>query len=316
MGKNIVNTKKALILSGGSVKGAFQAGAFKAVVESGFKPDFIYGISVGSLNGAFICNEAGIQNVSFTHIDWESISTHLIQFWRENITRPEDIAFKFNSASLFAHIWFEKFHGLLNTIPIQSLIKKTIDVQALKNSPVGFQVGAVNISNGEIVYADPFMDNFIDYLFASSAIPIIMPVVFVGKDLNNPCVDGGLRDVAPLKRAIDSGADEIICIVCYPEKFEGGNFNPRNLGQLAERIMDVAINEITNNDIEWAAFFNKYLPENGIAEDTGPLAGYRKIKLTIIRPTKSINIDIQNFSSDNINRLIEIGYQAGKEVLK
>jgi predicted acylesterase/phospholipase RssA len=46
-----MNTKKALVLSGGSVKGAFQAGALKAVFETGYAPEIITGISVGSLNG-------------------------------------------------------------------------------------------------------------------------------------------------------------------------------------------------------------------------------------------------------------------------
>jgi|GEM_PF-5766007 len=35
--------KKALVLSGGSIKGAFQAGAIKVVLESGFKLDIIIG---------------------------------------------------------------------------------------------------------------------------------------------------------------------------------------------------------------------------------------------------------------------------------
>lgn len=53
-------SKKAFVLSGGSIKGAFQAGVLTDLLTSNkFRPDAIYGTSVGSLNGAFIADRAG-----------------------------------------------------------------------------------------------------------------------------------------------------------------------------------------------------------------------------------------------------------------
>lgn len=314
MKRDIKSTKKALILAGGSIKGAFQAGAFRSVIESGFKPDFIYGVSVGSLNGAFICNEAGKQNVhSIEKLDWNLISQSLISFWTKNITQPSDIALRTKDISLFAHILFERFHGLLNTTPIQNLIKQTIKVEDLKKSPIGFQAGAVNIGDGKITYVDASDKNFIDYLLASSAIPIIMPVVNIGGDKSKQFVDGGLRDVAPLRKAMENGADEIICILCHPENFEGGNFNSRNILQLSERIMDIAVNEIINNDIEWAMFLNNFYADSRLEATKRSVTPQKKIKLTIIRPQSAINLDLQNFNSSDIQRLLELGYKRGKE---
>ena len=314
MKKDIKSTKKALILAGGSIKGAFQAGVFRAVIESGFQPDFIYGVSVGSLNGAFICNEAGKQNVqSIEKLDWNLISQSLISFWTKNITQPSDIALRTKDISLFAHILFERFHGLLNTTPIQNLIKQTIKVEDLKKSPIGFQAGAVNIGDGKITYVDASDKNFIDYLLASSAIPIIMPVVNIGGDKSKQFVDGGLRDVAPLRKAMENGADEIICILCHPENFEGGNFNSRNILQLSERIMDIAVNEIINNDIEWAMFLNNFYADSRLEATKRSVTPQKKIKLTIIRPQSAINLDLQNFNSSDIQRLLELGYKRGKE---
>ncbi len=42
--------KRALVLGGGAIKGAYQAGAIKVLLNKGFAPDHLYGISVGSLN--------------------------------------------------------------------------------------------------------------------------------------------------------------------------------------------------------------------------------------------------------------------------
>lgn len=139
MKKNIYTTKKVLILAGGSIKGAFQAGAFQALIENGYRPDFIYGVSVGSLNGAFVCNEAGKQDIdSVENLDWNLIAQNLTSFWARNIAQPADIAVRTKDVSLFAHILFERFHGLLNTTPIQNLIKKTIEVHNLKKEPNWF----------------------------------------------------------------------------------------------------------------------------------------------------------------------------------
>lgn len=317
MKKNIYSTKKALILAGGSIKGAFQAGAFRAVVENGFRPDFIYGVSVGSLNGAFICNEAGKQDIdSIENLDWNLIAQNLIDFWTRNIRQPEDVALRTKDISLFAHILFEKFHGLLDTTPIQNLIKKTIHVRNLKKSAIGFQAGAVNIGNGQITYVDSTDKDFIDYLLASSAIPIIMPVVNIGGDKTKQFVDGALRDVAPLRRAIENGAEEIICILCHPENFEGGNFNSRNIPQLSERIMDIAVNEIMSNDVEWAIFLNKLVSDKELNISSRTFTSYSKVKLTIIRPESSINLDLQNFNSYDIQNLLDMGYRRGREEYK
>lgn len=53
---------KALVLGGGSMKGAYQVGCIKAILENGFEPDMIYGISVGALNATFLVNESGKKN--------------------------------------------------------------------------------------------------------------------------------------------------------------------------------------------------------------------------------------------------------------
>ena len=42
------------MLGGGGVLGATQVGMFRAILESGFKPDLVVGTSVGAVNGAAI----------------------------------------------------------------------------------------------------------------------------------------------------------------------------------------------------------------------------------------------------------------------
>ncbi|MGA7329088.1 MAG: patatin-like phospholipase family protein [Rhodomicrobium sp.] len=42
--------KRAFAFGGGSIKGAYQAGVIKVLLDKGFIPDYLYGISAGSLS--------------------------------------------------------------------------------------------------------------------------------------------------------------------------------------------------------------------------------------------------------------------------
>ena len=311
-----MGTKKALVLTGGSIKGAFQVGALKAILEKGYKFDFIYGISVGSLNSTFITNEAGKQNVPLESLDWQAIGTNLMNFWLDNIKKPENVAKKRSTIALVWSIITNNFKGLVDTTPIQTLVKDTIKMQYLQRSPVKLTVGAVNIADGDIVYANPSFPNFIDYVLASTAIPVMMPNVNIGGNASQPYFDGGVRDIAPLKKAIDSGADEIVVIGCHSKKLGGSTANYKSLLNLANRLMEIIENEIVNNDIEWAEYFNTYLPDDGSVETVGPLTGYRKFKLTVIRPPQVINLDLENFKPEDIEGIMESGYQTAQEQLE
>jgi NTE family protein len=204
---------------------------------------------------------------------------------------------------------------LVDTAPLHKLVRETIQLEFLRQSSISLTVGAVNMADGEIVYANPAFPNFIDYVLASAAIPVIMPPVYIGDNKNQPFLDGGIRDVAPLKLAIRSGAEEIVCVLCHTKKLGGETFNPRNLMSLTERVMDIVVNELVNNDIKWATKFNKYLPDDGSKCFDGLLEGYRKVKITVIRPPSPINLNLEKFTTVDIQETIEAGYYAAmKEV--
>jgi NTE family protein len=308
---------KALVLSGGSIKGAFQAGAIKAVIEKGFYPGFLYGISVGSLNSTFINNEAGKQGVPFENLDWNEIKENLVNFWLQNINKPADLVTRHTYLGLFIAMILGKFNGLVDTAPLQKLIHKVVNMDNILRSPLKHEVGAVNITEGEIFYADSkTTPGFLDYVLASTAMPIIMPGVLVGNNASKIFFDGGIRNVAPLRNAIKSGASSIICILCQPEKVGVENFNHKSFPKLTERMTDIMVNQIETTDIDYAGMINKLVPEDGTPALSGPLAGKRKIKITVIRPKELINIDIRSFTKNDISSMINLGYHTAQEVLK
>lgn len=294
---------RALVLGGGSLKGAWQVGAIQAVLDTGFKPEMIYGISAGALNAGFMVNEAGRQHIDGGAIDWDVVNKKLIQFWIENITKPDDIGLLKSRFQLGIDTLLSRFDGLLDTNPLHEKLRKYINLTTLRRSPIELKVGAVNVNTGNMHYADPMEQHFLDYLRASSSIPIMMPAIQIGGDHRQAYLDGGLREVVPLKKAIEDGATEIYAIATHPKTRELEPINYRSFFAMIERIKDISVNQFENNDIEWAENYNENLVS---------IAGFtlnKKISLKIIRPIEPININLTNFDSGDIKEVIKQGYQ-------
>jgi NTE family protein len=305
---------KILVLAGGSVKGAYQTGVVRAVFEAGFRPDAIYGISAGSMNASYLVNDFGrsvLENDGY--LDYHQTALDLCDFWINNINTPDSLALRRGTYDLGMSAIRRNFEGLLDTTPLREILHNNIQMRNLNASPIGLKVGAVDIINGNIIYADPTYEHFLDYIMASSAIPILMPVVNIGGLKKMAYLDGGMRDVAPIKKAINDGADEIVCVACHTRNIDGGYFPYGNLLALVDRVMDIAVNECLNADLDWAEFRNECLPEDGSEAQSGNLKGQKRIKLKIIRPQKPLNIDIQGFDQDDIKQMILVGYQQGRE---
>jgi NTE family protein len=295
---------RTLVLGGGSLKGAFQCGAILSVLEKGFKPEAIYGISVGSLNATFLVNEANRQHAETGQIDWPKVGRALLEFWVKNITKPDDVAVIRSRFLTGYNTLFSRFDGLLDNAPLRELVYRYINVDTLRQGPIKLKVGAVNITEGDMVYASPNDEHFLDYVFASSSLPFLMPAVPIGGDHRKAFLDGGLREVAPLREALDDGATELVCVACHSKRIFNESFNYRNLLNLVERVKDIMINQIVNNDIAWAERF----------VDREKLRGHT-FSLTIIRPTEPLNLNLQKFTSDDIGKLIVQGYKAGTDVV-
>lgn len=131
-----------------------------------------------------------------------------------------------------------------------------------------------------------------------------MPVSVIDKQ---PFWDGGIREVAPLKKAIDDGANEIVCIVCEAENLTGIALNHGNIIELTTRLTDIIINELVNDDLRRCEFINQFAGSTRLSKLNNPYKEKRYIDLTIIRPEETIELDLQKFTSEDIVNLIHTG---------
>ena len=186
---------KILVLSGGGSYGAAQAGMLKAVVESGFVPDHIVGVSAGALNGAAIAQDfspAAAENLCQA---WSN-ATHRSVFPSRTITQLLHVVT--NQQSL------QPSHGVRRLIESFGPVADLVD---LSKSAIPLHVGAVELSSGYLRWfsTGPCMD----VLTASCALPGVFPPVDVE---GVTYIDGGVISNVPWRKALSFDPVQIVCL--------------------------------------------------------------------------------------------------------
>lgn len=276
--------KRALVLSGGGSKGAYQLGVLQHLVACGDDDyEIVCGVSVGALNGALLAShELGTLDEAVNELTefWQSITTSSIH-----------------------KRWFPfgKLHGLwkgsfYDSSPLQRLVKRRISRLALITSGRNFAVGAVNLNTGSYQIFTQTHPCIVDAVLASSAFPAMLSPV---KIMGDEWTDGGVRDVTPIKAAIDMGADTIDVIMCTPS--DTSLLTDRGLSaiQIAARSIDVMSDEIIANDIEIAQLINKFVSFGHSSK--------KLIPIRIFRPSRSLSMNALEFKHEMIKEAIELG---------
>ena len=293
----------ALVLSGGLIKGAYQAGAIEAVLESGYRPSILTGTSVGALNAAFLAANQGS----------EQAGARLTHFWETEVTEPSKLVKRRGAVDLVWRVLTKRWDGVVDTKPLADLVRRILAPYFPRPGGIQVRVGAVDLRSGALVYTGSESPNFVDVVLASTAEPISMPL---RKIRGTPHYDGGLRDIAPFKQAISLGATRIVCVLCQPAGVSEVTVKEGDVLELIDRVLGIVTNEIVENDLETAQTINRLLldlPPEVLAHPY--FASKRPIPLTVIRPSVEIPVSLDSFTSGDIRRMVEQGRQDARAVL-
>ena len=312
-------TKQALVLTGGSVRGAFQAGAVRRLFENGYQPEIIRGISAGALNAAYITNQIGIYrnltdkwHSNMSRKAYKDTGRFLTEMWEKNITSYKSIIEKQYLKGAISAI-FGNFSGFANNDPLKKLLNSLIKDRYLKDSGIDLSIGIVDIKSGEMEYINQNNPDILKYVIASSAIPIVMPI---SKINGNSFCDGGVRDSAPLRSAIDAGAEEITIISCAPLDMIYKDIDTGNILDVTERVLSIVMNESLINDINNVKRVNesKKRFEKAFGKNSNhSFSSKRDIKITLIAPDKSIPVKLTKFDRKDISDMINLGYNTASK---
>lgn len=282
--------KKALVLSGGGVKGAWQLGVLKRLMgEQKIDYDIMTGVSVGALN------VAGLAQTKLGHpelaIDW------LLDFWLKHVTSTSKIYTRWFPFGRLHSLWKP---SLYDSRPLWDLFRSNFDQGLILSSGRQVAVGAVSLDTGEVRYARETDENFADFVLASSSFPVFLTPLKIEDQL---WADGGIKEVTPLGQAISMGADEIDVLITDKDLF---NFEPwgskskRAIPDQVVRAIELMSQRIMRRDIQ----------VTGLKNDLADLGhAYKHVKVRVVVPSKGLTDNSLRFDPDEIKNMIDVGYE-------
>jgi len=279
--------KRALVLSGGGSKGAYQVGSLLALTESGRTWDSVHGISVGALNAAWIAMQKP-QDLSASMFG-------LLEIWN-NVKRNEDIYKRwapFNLKYIFS-MWKGSLHS---GDPLRKIVTKFWNTERARQSGVNLTVGCCSLTTTQYHSFSQDNDNILEYILASSHLPIIFEPLLIDNEL---WIDGGLRHQIPILEALKEDPDEIDVIVTQPitnyKTAREPNKNLRTAPQVSIRAANIFSDQVYFEDC-----LNVIRVINGEGRK-------HNVKVNFFVPSVLPNPDSMSFDGDTIQRVIKMGY--------
>lgn len=197
--------KRALVMSGGGGKGAYQFGVWKALRKLNIDFDIVTGTSIGALNGALI-----VQNDYFSlWYLWEKANFDTLFGYKMKNDIHSDLGKKETIKMYKDGILKDKG---MDIIHIEKLAHKFINEKKIRNSNIDYGIVTFNLTDFKevtLVKKDIPKGKLVDYAVASAT---CFPAFQVKEIDGKKYIDGGYYDNLPINLAIDMGAEEIIAV--------------------------------------------------------------------------------------------------------
>ncbi|MBS7020748.1 MAG: patatin-like phospholipase family protein, partial [Firmicutes bacterium] len=195
--------KRAIVLSGGGAKGAYQIGVWKALRKMHMDYSIVTGTSVGALNGAFF-----VQNDYYRAVNmWYNMSfSHVFDHMDgdySTIEGKKDILLSYAKGVL---------DGGMDISRLEKTLDKYLNVKKFYSSKIDYGLITVDLTDLKQVSIrkkEIPSKELKDYLIASAS---CFPAFKVKKIHGKNYIDGGYYDNIPINLAIELGADEVIAV--------------------------------------------------------------------------------------------------------
>lgn len=236
--------RRAIVLSGGGARGAYEAGALRYILDelprrTGIQPhfDIICGTSVGAIHACFLAATADETETRGERLAtiWQDLKVHEVFHFttRDMLRLPRRILGVKRVAQLLREGQRpDRLYGLLNTEPLERLVLESIPWRGIRRNVRSGQIDTVCIAATQVatgravVFCDSHRPELPPWAsvanvrmqrirlsplhaLASAAIPLLFPSVRVGARYY---ADGGLRLNTPLAPAVRLGAERVLVI--------------------------------------------------------------------------------------------------------
>jgi len=212
----------ALVLQGGGALGSYQAGVYQALAEANVHPNWVAGISIGSVNAALIAGNPPEKRVEKLQEFWEAVSAPVlgpfgvqydpsIHITDASVHRLMDQTRAFLTLLCGAPHFFTPRvptpflfppaspHTLsyYDVAPLRATLERLVDFDRINAGTMRFSVGATNVRTGNLVCFDNTTDRIgPEHVMASGSLPPGFPVTEIDGEYY---WDGGCVSNTPLQ---------------------------------------------------------------------------------------------------------------------
>lgn len=200
---------KALVLSGGGAKGAYQVGAWRALRALDQQFDVVTGTSIGAINGAMYVQGDFERAYDF----WYNLKAEqVLNCDTEMLQKIVNADIKPNDIKSVIHFFTKTVEQQgLDISPMRQNLSEYIDEDRVRQSPIKF--GIVTVSLSELKPVEISIDEIPygqlhDYLLASANLPVFK----MQRKHDKLYIDGGFFDNTPISLARRLGATDFTVI--------------------------------------------------------------------------------------------------------
>ena len=249
--------KMGLVLQGGGALGAYEYGAVTRLIEVGWHPAAVTGVSIGAATAAAVAGARGGDIGKSLKNLWEAITLHPVPFWP-----PERQAI----FSIFGNprFWrarqdvfdYRRWTSLYDVSPMRETLAQVCDFEQINDSShMRLAVTATNVQTGDQVsfanyVANPDSVHYVtpkisrvqltpDHILASGSLPPGFPMTVID---GVPYWDGGLFDNTPIESLLDLlHEDELEDMPIFIVNLFATHANPpANLKEVQERMLEIS----------------------------------------------------------------------------
>ncbi len=324
--------KICLVLQGGGALGAYHIGAYQALKNAGFEPDWFSGISIGAFNAAILAGNEPEQRLSKLEAFWNSISRP-----GSNITIPSETAESFNTISasqalifgqpnffsprpvnpFFAFPGTEGATSFYSTAPLFSTMKELCDFERINEKKDRLILGATRVTDGELVFFDNYkLPLGPEHPIASGSLPPGFPATKVGDDY---FWDGGCVSNTPLDGILDVADDGDDLLIFMVDLWNAHGEMPKTMNEVLWRQKEIQYASRSSHNID-ALIDKRNLSDLRkkleVASEAAPNTASLKAggKIDIVHITyESVSGHIPLSDTEFSRRSIEIRRQCGFE---
>ena len=205
-----------LVFQGGGALGAYQAGVYEALHESGIEPDWIIGTSIGAINAALIAGNQRSKRMQKLREFWHRMersspwtsgaawprTAQSLAYWQTLWTGIPGF-FALNPAAFFGSqfVLGADRAGYYSTAPLEKTLTDLVDFSLINRCKPRLTVGAAHVRTSQMHYFDGRdMEIGVKHIMASGALPPAFPAVRIDGELY---WDGGILSNTPTEVIFD-----------------------------------------------------------------------------------------------------------------